>query len=197
MKNENTFVKLYGQILLEMPYLFNLNQAKVPNSAEHFDLELERFPDEQSLKAHLSELFRAGTLTDKYGNSITIRNWEDSQNLFKRMFKDRNVLAHIRHIVKVDTLNAAQRWLVFLKKTIDRVAFMHESMGTTQRKKYKIYAMYKQNGESLLRGHVKAYSQLQAVSYFLRLHPEFKNDRLYHVYAEEDVPVMRTPYRDD
>ena len=197
-KIENLLEKLYDEILVEMPYLFNLDPTKIPNSGEHFDLEMEKYPTEESLTHYLSKLFRAGTWTDGYGNTITIRNWEESQNLFKRMVMDKNVLKYILRIVKLANLSDARRWLITLRKKIDQVSFMHESsMWPKVRKKYKIYAMYKQDGSSHLKGRGTAYSPLQAVSYFLRLHPEFNNDRLFHVYAEEDLPIARTPYKDD
>ena len=195
MKNENTFVKLYGQILLEMPYLFNLSRAKVPNSGEHFDMELEKYPNKQALSEHLYKLFKGGIFTDKYGNTIHITNWQESQNLFIRMLKDIEVLKYIKAIIKAGTISMAKKWLVDIKKTSDRVVYVHEGMKF--RKKFKIYVMYKSDGSSQLKGRVNAYSDRQAVAYFLKLTPEYNNDRLFYVYAEEDAPVMRLPYRDD
>lgn len=195
MKSKNKFETLYNQILLEMPYLFDLDKAKIPNTNENFDLELERFADEKSLKAHLFQLFKGGIFTDKYGNTIHITNWQESQNLFIRMLKDIEVLKYIKTIIKASTIGIAKRWLVDIKKNSDRIVYVHEGMKF--RKKFKIYVMYKSDGSSQLKARINAYSDRQAVAYFLRLTPEYNNDRLFYVYAEEDAPVMRLPYRDD
>ena len=195
MKNENTFVKLHNQILLEMPYLFNLDKAKIPNDGEHYDMELEKYPNEGALRDHLYKLFKGGNFTDKYGNSIHISNWRESENLFMRMLKDIEVLKYIKAIIKAGTINTAKRWLVNIKKNSDRIVYVHEGMKF--RKKFKIYVMYKSDGSSRLKGRVNAYSDRQAIAYFLRLTPEYNNDRLFYIYAEEDAPVMRLPYRDD
>ena len=126
----NIFNEIYEKLLMEMPYLFDLNKAEIPNTGEHFDLELEKYSNEEELKEYLSKLFKAGTWTDKYGNSIIIRNWQDGQNLFTRMVKDRIVLKYIRHIVKLGNLLEAKRWLITFKKLMDRVSFAHESVET-------------------------------------------------------------------
>jgi len=53
---------------------------------------------------------------------------------------------------------------------------------------YIIYVLYKSDGNRVRKDRVKAYSERQAIAYFLKVNPEYRNERLFEVTAESDRP---------
>ena len=75
-----------------------------------------------------------------------------------------------------------------------RFSKANESMNI--KRLFNIHVIYKSDGNDKIKTKIKAFSENQAKAYFLQLYPEYKNDKLFEVYAEIDMPTVRLPYMD-
>lgn len=112
--NENYFNGLYNQILLEMPYLFNLPQSNTGN----FDLEFENFNSEKEIKKVITDLLNNKHTTDKYGNIITINDKKDKLNIINNMMNSDMFLMMLARRLDLKGKNSARDWFIKLIKSL-------------------------------------------------------------------------------
>lgn len=105
---------------MEAPYLFNLDSKLIPNNNGDIDLEMERYSSEPELRKWCYKLFSGGVFIDRIGNSIEIKTYKDSQNLYYRMMEDNLVMSTIAKLIKVRKRELARRWLRKIKREVDK-----------------------------------------------------------------------------
>lgn len=190
----NKFQELYDTILLEMPYLFDLSKDNIPNGNEHFDLEFEKIRNRKELTKYIYKLLFGGKNTDKYGNSIFINTPEARKKFLDRLLNSPDVIYYVKVVIGAPSEKSAKNWLVNLEKQLSQKINVSEGMQI--RWPMNVYVIYNQDNTKVLKSRIRAYSEKQARAYFLRLNPEYLNDRLFTVVAERDEPVARLPYKD-
>jgi len=128
----NKFQQLYNEILLEMPYLFDLDNDHIPNDKEHFDLELEKVQNRKELTKYIYKLLFSRKKTDKYGNSIFIDTPEVRKRLLIRLMNNVEVLAFIKRILKLESTHLARAWLLHIEKQLSQKIGIMESKSFQQ-----------------------------------------------------------------